>query len=51
VWFHAPVDMTEWTLSDYQPRVAGRGRGWYTGSIFTADGTLVASMAQETLYR
>ena len=38
VWFHAPVDMTEWTLSDYQPRVAGRGRGWYTGSIFTATG-------------
>ena len=51
VWFHAPVDMTDWTLTDYHPRVAGRGRGWYTGSIFTADGTLVASLAQETLYR
>jgi acyl-CoA thioesterase-2 len=51
VWFHAPVDMTGWTLSDYRPRVAGNGRGWYTGSIFAADGTLVASLAQETLYR
>jgi acyl-CoA thioesterase-2 len=51
VWFHAPVEMTDWTLSDYHPRVAGNGRGWYTGSIFTADGTLVASIAQETLYR
>lgn len=51
VWFHAPVDMAGWTLSDYRPRVAGNGRGWYTGSIFTADGTLVASIAQETLYR
>lgn len=51
VWFHTPVDMAQWTLSDYHPRVAGNGRGWYTGSIFTADGGLVASIAQETLYR
>lgn len=50
VWFHDLVDMNDWVLSDYQPRVAGRGRGWYTGSIFTQDGRLVASIAQECLF-
>jgi acyl-CoA thioesterase II len=51
VWFHRPVNMNDWVLSDYHPQVSGHGRGWYTGSIFTADGTLVASIAQETLFR
>jgi acyl-CoA thioesterase-2 len=51
IWFHRPVDMNEWVLSDYHPQVSGRGRGWYTGSIFTEDGTLVASITQETLFR
>jgi acyl-CoA thioesterase-2 len=51
VWFHRPVDMNDWTLSDYHPRVSGHGRGWYTGSIFSPDGALVASIAQEALFR
>lgn len=51
VWFHAPVDMMRWTLSDYQPRFAGHGRGWYTGAVFGQDGALVASIAQEALFR
>lgn len=51
IWFHRPVNMNEWTLSDYHPQVSGHGRGWYTGSIFTADGALAASIAQETLFR
>ena len=51
VWFHRPVDMTDWTLTEYHPRIATGGRGWYTGSVFTADGTLVASLTQEALFR
>jgi acyl-CoA thioesterase-2 len=51
LWFHGTVDMNQWVLSDYHPRVSGHGRGWYTGSIFTEDGTLVASLAQEQLFR
>ena len=51
VWFHGPADMNDWTLTDFHPQVAGRGRGWYTGSIFSPDGTLVASLAQESLFR
>ncbi|GAA2000797.1 acyl-CoA thioesterase II [Brevibacterium samyangense] len=51
VWFHRPVNMNEWTLVDFHPRSAARGRGLYTGDITTDDGTLLASVAQETLYR
>lgn len=51
VWFHSPVDLNEWTLSDYQPRFAGHGRGWYTGAVFDRAGQLVASIAQEALFR
>jgi acyl-CoA thioesterase II len=51
VWFHRPVNMNDWVLSDYHPQVSGRGRGWYTGSIFARDGTLVASITQESLFR
>ena len=51
VWFHDSVDMTGWTLSEYRPQVTGHGRGWYNGSLFAEDGRLVASIAQECLFR
>jgi acyl-CoA thioesterase II len=51
VWFHGPIDLNDWLLLDYHPRVSGHGRGWYTGSVFTQDGTLVASLTQEQLFR
>lgn len=51
LWFHRPVDMNDWTLTDYVPGSAGFGRGWYSGSIYAHDGTLVASVAQEMLVR
>ncbi len=51
VWFHAPADLNDWVLSDYQPRVTGHGRGWYTGSVHDRSGVLVASLTQEVLYR
>ncbi|MBE7188970.1 acyl-CoA thioesterase II [Jatrophihabitans endophyticus] len=51
VWFHRPADMNDWVLSEYVPRMSGRGRGWYTGSIFARDGQLLASIAQECLFR
>ncbi|MEU2005053.1 acyl-CoA thioesterase [Rhodococcus sp. NPDC019627] len=51
VWFHQPVAVDEWMLVDLVPRRVGKGRGWYTGSLYLADGTLAASLAQETLYR
>jgi acyl-CoA thioesterase-2 len=51
LWFHGGVDMNDWVLSEYHPQVSGHGRGWYTGSVFTEDGALVASIAQEQLFR
>ena len=51
VWLHRPLDLNDWVLVDFQPHTAGRGRGWFTGSIFTPDGRLGASVAQEVLYR
>jgi acyl-CoA thioesterase II len=51
VWFHRPVRADEWVLSDLRPHSAAEGRGWYTGSMFDRDGRLVASLAQEALFR
>lgn len=51
LWFHRPVDVGQWVLTDLRTRSVSQGRGLYTGEIWTADGMLVASLAQETLYR
>ncbi|GAA4282894.1 acyl-CoA thioesterase II [Brevibacterium daeguense] len=51
IWFHRPVDMNDWVLTDFAPRSAARGRGLYGGDMTALDGTLVASVAQESLYR
>ena len=51
VWFHRAVRADEWVLNEMVPHTVSGGRGWYTGSLFTTDGTLVASLAQESLFR
>ncbi|WP_409330022.1 acyl-CoA thioesterase [Trujillonella humicola] len=51
VWFHRPVRMDEWVLMDHIPHSVAHRRGWYTGSLWTADGRLAASLAQEQLFR
>lgn len=51
VWFHRPVRMDRWVLMDLVPHTAAAGRGWYTGSIHSRDGTLVSSLTQEVLFR
>lgn len=51
IWFHRPVNMEEWHLySQDSPSSAG-ARGFTRGTIFSRDGTLVASVAQEGLIR
>ena len=49
VWFHRPVRMDEWVLVDLDPVVASGKRAYYTGAVFSPDGKLVASLAQEHL--
>ncbi len=51
VWFHRPVDINGWLLSELHPVATGRGRGLALGSIRTSDGALVATVAQEVLLR
>ena len=51
LWFHRPFRADEWLLyAQDSPNMHG-ARGFARGLIFTADGTLVASVAQEGLLR
>jgi acyl-CoA thioesterase-2 len=51
LWFHRPFRADEWLLYAHDsPNLAG-SRGFSRGLIFTRDGTLVASVAQEGLLR
>ncbi|KIC37435.1 acyl-CoA thioesterase [Leisingera sp. ANG-M7] len=51
MWFHAPVQLQNWHLYSMDAPFAGSARGFNRGSIFTEDGKLVASVAQEGLLR
>lgn len=51
VWFHKPVRADEWLLYRQTSPVATGGRGLALGELFSQDGTLVASVAQEGLIR
>ncbi|QGN53263.1 acyl-CoA thioesterase II [Novosphingobium sp. Gsoil 351] len=51
VWFHDDVRADQWLLYATDSTWAGRGRGMNRGRIFTRDGRLVASTAQEGLIR
>jgi acyl-CoA thioesterase II len=51
VWFHRPVDVNQWLLSELVPVATGRGRGLSLGTLRTIDGMLVATVAQEVLLR
>ena len=51
LWFHRPFRADDWLLYAHDsPSLAG-SRGFSRGLIFTRDGTLVASVAQEGLLR
>ncbi len=51
LWFHRPFRADEWLLyAQDSPNLHG-ARGFARGLIFSADGTLVASVAQEGLLR
>ncbi len=51
MWFHRSFRADEWLLYDQVSPSASGGRGFATGRIFTQDGRLVASVAQEGLIR
>lgn len=51
MWFHHPLRVDEWLLYAQDSPSAAGGRGFNRGSIFSRDGKLVASVAQEGLIR
>ena len=51
VWFHAPVRADEWFLYETDSPSASSGRALCLGNIWAADGTHVATVAQEGLIR
>jgi acyl-CoA thioesterase-2 len=51
LWFHRDFRMDEWLLYSMDSPSASGARGYARGQLFTAEGMLVASTAQEGLVR
>jgi acyl-CoA thioesterase-2 len=51
IWFHQPFRCDDWLLHAMESPAAGGARGMVRGQVFTRDGRLVASTAQEGLIR
>ena len=51
MWFHRPFRADEWMLYSTDSPSASNARGFNRGSVYTEDGTLVASAVQEGLMR
>lgn len=51
IWFHRPVQADQWLLYDQTSPSASGARGLSTARVFSQDGTLVATVAQEGLIR
>ncbi|WP_040489323.1 acyl-CoA thioesterase II [Fulvimarina pelagi] len=51
MWFHRPVRVSDWLLYAQDSPSSSGGRGLTRGSLYTREGRLVASVAQEGLIR
>jgi acyl-CoA thioesterase-2 len=51
LWFHRPFRADQWLLYALESPAAAASRGFALGRVFTRDGNLVASVAQEGLIR
>lgn len=51
MWFHREFRADEWVLFAMDSPTAGRSRGFNRGKMFTQEGKLIASVAQEGLIR
>jgi acyl-CoA thioesterase-2 len=51
LWFHREFRADEWLLYDQASPSGSGARGFATGRLFTEDGRLIASVAQEGLIR
>jgi acyl-CoA thioesterase-2 len=51
VWFHQPLRMDDWLLVDQHSPVLAGSRAFGRGDVWSQDGRLVASFAQESMIR
>ena len=51
LWFHQPLRVDEWLLIDQVSPVLAGGRAFGRGEVWSLDGRLVASFAQESMIR
>ena len=51
IWFHRPIQSDRWHLHDFTCHSLGNNRGLALGHVFSEDGVLVATVAQEALIR
>jgi acyl-CoA thioesterase-2 len=51
VWFHRPMRVDEWCYYDVHSLINAAGRGVLRGEMYSADGRLCASVAQEMIVR
>jgi len=51
MWFHAPLNFSDWHLYTMDSPYAGGARSFNRGMVFSQDGKLVASTTQEGLMR
>jgi len=51
LWFHRPLDITDWLLMHSVSPSTGAGRAFATADTFSRDGALVATVAQEGILR
>ncbi|MEM7289098.1 MAG: acyl-CoA thioesterase II [Pseudomonadota bacterium] len=51
LWFHRPLNISEWHLYTQDSPNSSGARGLTRGSVYSRDGVLVASVAQEGLIR
>ncbi len=51
MWFHRPIDINQWILFAQDSPSSSGARGLTRGGLYTGDGVLVASVAQEGLIR
>jgi acyl-CoA thioesterase-2 len=51
MWFHRPFRMDDWLLYEMESPNAAGGKGFALGRLFSRDGRLVASTAQEGVVR
>lgn len=51
MWFHSPFRTDQWMLYDCESPRTGSARGLSSGRLWSEDGTLVATVAQEAVLR